>query len=625
MEPNDPPVMPGPRFYPPTRASIGVPFTAAPRRVFSRGVLTVIFWCVGLLVATAAQFKTSFDHETLEVGESTILNVTFEELETKGPPQMPAMTNATVAYVGPSSQYMIVNGRTSSSTTYRYQVTPKQPGEVRLPALSVTVGGKTYTSRPLVLSVAKSSATAGGGGNDEMVGLKMVLPREEVYYGETFPIELRLHTALQIRELNPSTPKMELDGFVISKTAGAQQTQATMNNRAYAILTWRMSATAAKLGELKLGPAQTEAVIQVPTRQNNRRRDPFGMLDEFFGGAELRRVLLSTATNLVRVIPVPIEGKPPEFAGAVGKFNLDVEVSSTNVAVGEPITLRLRVSGEGNVEALSAPQLSQTTGWKFYPPSDQFESNDPLGIQGVKLFEVVIEPESAALKEIPEIRFAFFDPETKKYQTLRHPAIPIRVRASSVAQAAPSRQAVTGEPLAPAGSATDEFRHIKTSLGAVGAIPSTGNLRLWFVLVLAPLPLYALVGAWLTRRERLTNDPIRRRRAQGTKVVEEGMAAMKRAAAANDSKAFFAALGTVLQARIGLALGITAAGITEEILEEKLRPKGMAERDLEVLSALFEAINQARYSPMSSVAELEALRARAESACAALEALEAKS
>jgi BatD DUF11 like domain len=327
---------------------------------------------------------------------------------------------------------------------------------------------------------------------------------------------------------------------------------------------------------------------------------------------------------VVRVIPVPIEGKPPEYSGAVGKFNLDVEVSSTNVSVGEPITLRIRVSGEGNVESLSVPHLAQTTGWKFYPPSNQFESNDPLGIQGVKVFEVVVEPESAALKEIPEIRFAFFDPETKKYQTLRHPAIPIRVRASSVAQAAPSRQAVTGEPLAPAGSAADEFRHIKTSLGAVGSIPSTGTLRLWFALVLAPLPLYALVGAWRTRRERLMNDPIRRRRAQAMKSVDEGMATLKRAAAANDSKAFFAALGTVLQERIGLALDITAAGITEEILEEKLRPKGMAERDLEVLSALFEAINQARYSPMSSVAELEALRAKAESACAALESLEAK-
>lgn len=616
--------MPGLRFTISRGTWTRTPVPVAPCWVFSRGLVSSLLWTLCLWVASGAQFKTSFDHDTLEVGESTILNVTFEELETKAPPQLPPITNATVAYVGPSSQYMIVNGRTSSSTTYRYQVTPKQPGEVRLPALSVTAGGKTYTSRPLILKVAKSSTTAGGGGDDEMVGLKLVLPRDEVYYGETFPIEIRLHTALQIRELNPSTPKMELDGFVISKTAGAQQTQTTMNNRAYAVLTWRMSATAAKLGELKLGPAQTEAVIQVPTRQNNRRRDPFGMLDEFFGGAELRRVLLTTATNLVRVIPVPIEGKPPEFAGAVGKFNLAVEVSSTNVAVGEPITLRLRVSGEGNVESLSAPQLSQTTGWKFYPPSDQFESNDPLGIQGVKTFEVVIEPESAALKEIPEIRFAYFDPESKKYQTLRHPAIPIRVRASSVAQAAPSRQAVTGEPLAPAGSASDEFRHVKTSLGAIGAVPSIGSLRLWFILVLAPLPLYALVGAWRTRRERLTNDPIRRRRAQALQVMDEGMATLKRAAAANDSKEFFAALGTVLQERIGLTLGITAAGITEEILDEKLRPKGMAERDLEVLSALFEAINQARYSPMSSVAELEALRAKAQSACAALEALEAK-
>ena len=605
--------------------SFGTRFSGSLKLKLQRSVWGFFLWSMGLWLGHAAQFKTSFDHDALEVGESTVLNVMFEDIETKAPPQLPPMTNASVAYMGPSSQYMIINGRTSSSTTYRYQVTPKQLGEVRLPALSVTAGGKTYTSRPLVLKVSKSSAAVGGGGEDDLVGLKLVLPRSEVYYGETFPIELRLHTALQIRELNPSMPKMELDGFVISKTAGAQQTQTTMNNRAYAVLTWRMSATAAKLGELKLGPAQTEAVIQVPTRQNNRRRDPFGMLDEFFGGAELRRVVLTTASNVVRVIPVPIEGKPLEYSGAVGKFNLGVEASSTNVAVGEPITLRIRVSGEGNVESLSAPQLAQTTGWKFYPPSDHFESNDPLGIQGVKSFEVVIEPESAELKEIPEIRFAFFDPETKRYQTLRHPAIPIRVRSSSVAQAAPSRQAVTGEPLAPAGSAADEFRHIKTQLGAIGVYPSIGSLRLWFAFILAPLPLYALVRTWSARRQRWLNDPLRQRRAQALSVVEEGMKTMQRAAAANDAQTFFSALGTVLQERIGLTLGITAAGITEEILEEKLRPKGMPDRDLEVLSTLFEAINQARYSPMSSVAELEALRAKAEVACTALAGLEATS
>jgi hypothetical protein len=242
----------------------------------------------------------------------------------------------------------------------------------------------------------------------------------------------------------------------------------------------------------------------------------------------------------------------------------------------------------------------------------------------VKSFEVVIEPESAELKEIPEIRFAYFDPETKRYQTLRHPAIPIRVRSSSVAQAAPSRQAVTGEPLAPAGSAADEFRHIKIHLGAIGAYPSIASLRWWIALVLTPLPLYALLRTWTARRQRWLNDPLRQRRAQALSVMEDGMKTMQRAAAANDSKTFFSALGTVLQERIGLTLGITAAGITEEILEEKLRPKGMSAADLEVLSTLFEAINQARYSPMSSVAELEALRAKAESACMALEALEAK-
>jgi hypothetical protein len=146
----------------------------------------------------------------------------------------------------------------------------------------------------------------------------------------------------------------------------------------------------------------------------------------------------------------------------------------------------------------------------------------------------------------------------------------------------------------------------------------------WFALVLAPLPLYALTSLWLARRERRLNDPVRQRRHLALRAVEAGLESLRKSASANDAPAFFTALSTVLQERIGLALGVTAAGITEEVLEERLRPKGLSETDLVLLSGLFEAINQARYSPMSSVAQLEELHRRAESACAALAALEAK-
>ena len=582
----------------------------------------VVFLCV-CLQALAAEFKTTLDSDTVEAGESTVLNLVFEDLDIKGAPQLPPIANATVEYLGPSILTRIINGVLSPSITHKYRVTPKQPGEVQIPGLQIQIGGKPYTSGELTLKVTKTSVSDGSSGEDSLVFLKILLPREEVYYGETFPIEVRLYTALQIREFSPAVPKLGLDGFVISKTTGGQQTQITLKGRPFTVVTWRMAAATAKLGTLQLGPAEADDVIQVPTRPNNRRRDPFGMLDDFFGTAELRRVHLTSATNLVKVIPVPANGKPAEYTGAVGKFQLEVEASPTQVAVGEPITVRIRITGEGNVESMPPPRLAETRGWKSYPPSESVESTDPLGIQGTKTFEAVLEPENADLKEIPEIRFVYFDPEARKYVTLSHPPIPVRIRPSSVAQASPSRQAVTGEPLSPAVTAKEEFRHIKPVLG-VGGLPSQPlPMALWTALVVLPVVLFGLFSTWMGQRERRNRDPLLQRRLQAQKAIADGMVALEKHAACNQAPEFFAALAMVLQERIGLTLGVTAAGITEEVLGERLRPRGLPEDEAQRVAALFEAINQARYAPGSTVAQLEELRQQAALACKALDQLEA--
>lgn len=589
----------------------------------NRGGATLLALVWAMLHLVGAQFTTSFDNDTVEVGESTMLNLIFEDIQMQRPPQLPAMTNATVNYAGPARTISIVNGQSTSTITYRYVVTPQGPGEVRLPGLSVTMDGKTYSSRPLTLKVTKGSSGAGAGGNEEFVSLKVVLPRQEVFYGETFPVEVRLYTALQIRELNPPVPKLALEGFVIGKSAGAQQSQTTINNRQYAVITWRMSATAAKLGALNVGPAETEAVIQVPNR-SNRRRDPFGMLDDFFGGGEYRRVQLSSVTNVLQVVALPTAGKPTSFSGAVGKFQMEVEASPTNLAVGEPITVRVRISGEGNLDSLGPPQLAETRGWKSYPPTEHLQSSDALGIQGTKTYEFVIEPESASLASIPEIRFSYFDPETRRYQSIQHPPIPLTVRPSKVAQAAPSRQAVSGEPMTPAGGSQEELRHIRSSLGPIVALNASDRAPWALAFGLLPLPLYWVFSAVKSYRERLANDPVRQRRLQSQRAIADCLAMLKSHAQANQAPEFFAALGTLLQERIGLTLGMPAAGITEAVLEERLRPHGLAEDHLSNLAELFETINQARYSPISTVTELERVRTRAESACAALAALEGK-
>jgi hypothetical protein len=113
----------------------------------------------------------------------------------------------------------------------------------------------------------------------------------------------------------------------------------------------------------------------------------------------------------------------------VGQFSLaQFEAGPTSVAVGDPITLKIRITGKGAFDALTLP--NDETAWrdfKTYPPSKKFDSTDPAQIEGSKYFEQVVTPQNVLLKEIPAFVFSYFDPEKCAFRTLTHAAIPLHV------------------------------------------------------------------------------------------------------------------------------------------------------------------------------------------------------
>ena len=143
------------------------------------------------------------------------------------------------------------------------------------------------------------------------------------------------------------------------------------------------------------------------------------------------------ATATVRApMALPQENMPAGFNGAVGTFILNFSAGPTNVAVGDPITVRVQLSGRGAFDTLALPEQTAWQDFKTYPPTAKVDTTgDPMGIQGSKTFEQVIVPQKAEIKELPPISFSFFDPEGKTYRTLTEPATRLVVRPSGVAPA----------------------------------------------------------------------------------------------------------------------------------------------------------------------------------------------
>jgi hypothetical protein len=567
----------------------------------------------------AATLTASLDRDTITMGENTILSFAFSGGQPQEVPAPPEIPNLAIAYLGPSSQFSFINGQVSSSVTHKYTVTPRQPGDYTIPALTADVGGEKLTTQPLVLKVVKAAAPSPDAINSgtQLAFFKLVVPKKEFYVGESFSVELQLYLHSRVQRL----PRFEFtgftaDGFNVGKMVEGQRRQAQVGNSVYTVIPLTFPLKAIKAGPMTLGPVTANVVVELPSA--NRRRDPFDFFEPFNRG-EQRQFALTTDPESVQNLNPPKEGAPPNFTGAVGNYTMSFSAGPTNVAAGDPITVKIQIAGRGSLDSLSLPEQPAWHDFKTYPPTTKVETSDPLGLQGAKTFEQIVVPQNADIKALPGVSFSFFDPEQKGYRMLGQPDIALTVRPGGTV-AAPTVLAAgrSGQEAPP----SQDIVPNKQRLGTVAHIGPPLVQQTWF-LTLQGVPVLAFISAVLLRRrsENLANNPRLRRQRQVAVVVRDGLAQLRQLAAANKSEDFFATLFHLLQEQLGERLDLPASAITEAVVEERLRPRGVSDEVLSPLQDLFQTCNLARYAPIKTSEELAAVIPRLESVLRQLQEL----
>lgn len=581
----------------PTAPELGSP------RLSPRG--GIAWWLAALLVgcwltaggASAANFTATLDRDSTYLGEPVTLTLTFEGGSPRAFPSL-SVSGARLQGMGTSQQISFVNGQGSRSEVHTYQLTPLQVGEIVVPAMKAEIGGQTFNTPALKLVVLKPGTPppAASAGNGELAFVRLVLPKTEAYVGEVLPGQLEIYlrdSVLQMKDFQ-LTP-LQAEGFTVGKMSEAQHRQARVGNFNYTVVPLPMAFTAVKAGTLSLGPAAcTMTLLLGPPN--------------FFGQpTRHQQASLASEPVTIKALPLPREGVPPGFGGAVGSFSMQVEVAPTNIAVGDPITVKVQVSGRGAVDAVTLPAQTGWDQFKAYPPTSNFEGGDQSGLSGTKSFALTVVPQNMEVRELPPFIFSYFDPELKKYQTLTRPAVPLTIRPSTASLPPPT--------LSNANAAADstpargqDIVHIKARPGAVAIFRRPLVTQAWFLgLQIVP------VGAWLAllvsrrRQEMLARNPRLRRQRQVEQTIREGLQELDRAARANEGEAFFATLFRLLQEQLGERLDLPASAITEAALDERLRPGQWPESVVAEVHQLFHACNQARYSRTSSAAELASL------------------
>ena len=588
-----------------------------------RYAVWLLGFCAAVMPASAVTFTDSLDRDTITFGESVGLSLTFDGAQPEGTPTIPSIPNLQIAYNGPSSQISYVNGQVSSKITYNYTVTPRNDGDFTIPALSYEVGGQKLVTQPIHLKVLKPGAPlpAAVAAGTQPAFLRLQLPKTNVYLGEIMSGEFQLYLRDGVRGANQfqftATPT---EGFSVGKMVEGQRRRMQIGNAGYTVIPISVLLTPIKTGPLSIGPVTASVVIELPS--NNGRRDPF--VDPFgmFSNNARRQIALATEIQPVQCLPLPEENKPANFGGAIGDYTLRVNVGPTNVATGDPITVRVMISGRGALDALTLPEQTAWHDFKTYPPTANIETTDPLGLQGTKTFEQIITPESTDIKALPAFSFSYFDPETKAYHTLTQPAVPLEVRPGGSAPAPVI--AATSKANSDAPPPQQDIVPIKTRLGTVtSAHPMIGRQKVFLALNTVPALAFLAVVIWRKRTDALANNPRRRRHREVAETLRTGLERLREHAAQNQSDEFFAGLVHLLQEKLGERLDCPASAITEAVVDEKLRPRGLPDSTLDELHTLFQSCNLARYAPVKSSHELTALIPRLESALKKLEEVRA--
>ena len=584
-------------------------------------VLVLAALCLGGVRLNAATFTASLDRDTIALGESATLSLTFEDGSPRNVPMPSNVAGLQIAYVGPSSQFSYINGETKSTFTYNFTLTPRQAGDFAIPPLVADVGGQQLSSPSLRLKVLppNSPPPAAVNSGSEVAFMRLTLPEKEVCPGEMLAARLDVYLRDDVQNFgNFQLTGTPANGFTVGKMAQSPKQRVQIGNRIYTDIPLSLALTTVKTGLVSVGPFTASAVVVLPSANQARDSFPFGI----FGGGEQRQVSLATDTLNVESLPLPTEGAPPNFNGAIGDYTMTVTAGPTNVAVGDPITVRVQISGRGALDALTLPDQPAWRDFKTYPPTSKVETGDPLGLQGTKTFEQIVTPQSTDVHELPVFSFSFFNPDTKTYRTLRQPSVQLAVQ-SSVATPAPMIAATkTPNPQPP--PPQQDILPIKEQPGALTQAGPPLLTRPVF-LAMQSLPVFAWLAAfvWRKRTDSLANNPRLRRQRRVAQLVRKGLNDLHRLAAEKNSDEFFATLFRLLQEQLGERLDCSASSITEAVIDERLVLLGAPETTLAGLRELFQLCNQARYAPMRTSGELAAVIPQFENAVRELQNVKA--
>ena len=407
------------------------------------------------LLLTAAQahagvaVETSVSRSRVAVGEELTLDIIITNAD--GPisrPMISTIDGFTSYSQGHSQEINIINGRTTSKSVFSYVLIANSAGRRTLGPFEVMIGDKRYKVAPVDVEVVQAAAPLPAaypsqgpvaapparalpqsGVTNQDIFVRAWLDRDQVYVNEpamlTYTLYTRLSATYKGFEKEPVTTGFWVEDFPPEKTM--RRTEQVLNNSRYVVADVRKIALfPQEAGVYALDPGTLSAVVEL---RNDEAFDSFfsynifGRRNTMFASpvmSELVQKTLPTDKVTLTVMALPEAGRPAGFTGAVGSYRIESSIDKEEAEEGNPVTYRVRVTGQGNVNTVQTPSLSALEDFKVYDSSTSTNiSKNRLIVEGEKTTETVIVPKKAGTFALPVLGFSYFDPGTRSYRELK--------------------------------------------------------------------------------------------------------------------------------------------------------------------------------------------------------------
>ena len=581
--------------------------------------LTVISLLLIAVLAVNAQRFTAKAPSQVQVGDQFRLTFTVETKDVDRF-QQPSIPGDIEVLMGPSvsqqSSFQMVNGHTSSSSaiTYTYICCATKAGSFTIQGAKVIVGGKAIAANDVTIKASGSASAQSGGGNSGNGGgsrsqqgsmreagsaisskdlfIKVSANKTRVHEQEPILLTYKVYTLVDLTQLAGKMP--ELKGFHTQEIQLPQQKNfkiENVNGRPYRTVTWSQYVMFPQMtGKLEIPSITFDGVVV----QQNRNVDPF---EAFFNGGsgyvEVKKKIQAAGIT-IQVDPLP--QRPANFSGGVGKFSITAQLDKTEVKANDPVTLRVVVSGVGNMKLLKQPEVDFPKDFDKYDAKVADKSKlTSNGVEGSMIYDFLIVPRHQGKYEIPPVKFTYYDVATNGYKELKTEGFTLSVaKGSGTAKVSDYSQ----EDLK---MLNNDIRFIKTDSDELRDVDEFffESPAYWTSLIVLVLVFVTLFVVF--RKRAIDNANIGKMRGKkANKVATKRLKKAKSLMLDGKDGLFYDEVLRALWGYVGDKLNMAVEQLSRDNISEKLQQRGVEEGTITKFIGALDECEFERYAPGDS-------------------------